>query len=42
VVFAALFSFGAVINTECFWVAFGTLLWAELSVARPQAAAMQE
>jgi hypothetical protein len=31
VVFAVLFSFGGVINTEVFWIAFGTLLWAALS-----------
>lgn len=31
VVFAVLFSFGGVINTEVFWMAYGTLLWAMLS-----------
>jgi hypothetical protein len=31
VVFAILFSFGGVINTEVFWMAYGTLLWAILS-----------
>jgi len=33
--FAILFSFGGVINTEVFWVAFGTLLWAMLSYRPP-------
>jgi hypothetical protein len=28
--FAILFSFGGVINTEVFWMAYGTLLWAML------------
>jgi hypothetical protein len=31
VVFAVLLSFGSVINTEVFWMAYGTLLWAMLS-----------
>jgi hypothetical protein len=29
--FAFLFSFGGVINTEIFWIAYGSLLWASLS-----------
>jgi hypothetical protein len=33
--FAILFSFGGVINTEVFWIAFGTLLWAMLSHRPP-------
>ncbi|HTM51723.1 MAG TPA: O-antigen ligase family protein [Bryobacteraceae bacterium] len=32
--FALLFSFGGVITTEVFWIAFGSLLWASLSRTR--------
>jgi O-antigen ligase len=35
VVFAFLYSFGGVMNTEIFWIAFGSLLWAELTPGAP-------
>jgi O-antigen ligase len=31
-VFAAIYSCGGVINTEVFWIAFGSLLWSALSI----------
>ena len=41
VVFAVLFSFGGVINTEVFWMAYGTLLWAMLSPRPAPATALR-
>jgi hypothetical protein len=42
VVFAVLFSFGGVINTVAFWIAYGTLLWAMLSPRPTQAIAQKD